>query len=292
MAVAYDRRGYGETTTPDEAFSHVDDLERIREAIGVESISLIGCSQGGRVAIDYALAHPQRLTSLVLVASAVSGAPAPHQHTAEIKALLAELEAAEDADDLARVNKIEAHLWLDGPLSREGRVSGAARELFLDMNGKALRHAPLTRERESPPAIERLASVTAPTLVIWGDLDFPHVQERSRLVATAIPQARTTIMRGCAHLPNLEQPERFNQIVGDFLRPYRYEMPRDRWLPMALVAIPGVEQGCKAIVAEAGDLPNSRQAHRRAIQVSPGVLRHISIAQSAPIYRRPSASTP
>jgi pimeloyl-ACP methyl ester carboxylesterase len=75
MAVAYDRRGYGGTTTPDEAFSHVDDLERIREVIGVERVSLVGCSQGGRVAVDYALAHPERLTSLVLVASAVSAPP-------------------------------------------------------------------------------------------------------------------------------------------------------------------------------------------------------------------------
>jgi pimeloyl-ACP methyl ester carboxylesterase len=87
------------------------------------------------------------------------------------------------------------------------------------MNGKALRHPQLTREREGPPAIERLASVTTPTLVIWGDLDFPHVQERSQMIAAAIPGARTTIMRGCAHLPNLEQPEYFDQIIGEFLRP-------------------------------------------------------------------------
>jgi len=217
LAVAYDRRGYGETTTPDEVFSHVDDLERVREAIGVASLSLVGCSQGGRVAIDYALSYPDRVTSLVLVASAVSGAPSPHHHAAEIKALLADLEAAEETGDIARVNAIEAHLWLDGPSSREGRVSGAARELFLDMNGKALRHPPLTHEREMPSAVEDLASIMAPTLVIVGDLDFPHVQERSQMIAASIPGARTTIMRDCAHLPNIEQPERFNQIVGDFL---------------------------------------------------------------------------
>jgi pimeloyl-ACP methyl ester carboxylesterase len=219
LAVAYDRRGYGETTAPDEVFSHVDDLERVREAIGVAGLSLVGCSQGGRVALDYALSYPDRVTSLVLVASAVSGAPAPHHRPAEIKALLDDLEAAEEAGDNARVNEIEAHLWLDGPLSREGRVSGAARDLFLDMNGKALRHPPLTRERQIPSAVDELPSILAPTLVIWGDLDFPHVQERSQMIAAAIPGARTTIMRVCAHLPNLEQPGRFNQIVGAFLGP-------------------------------------------------------------------------
>jgi pimeloyl-ACP methyl ester carboxylesterase len=218
MAVAYDRRGYGETTTPDEPFSHIDDLERIRTVLGVERVSLIGCSQGGRVAIDYALAHRQRVASLVLVASAVSGAPSPQRHSAEIAALLAKLDAAEEAGDLARVNEIEAHLWLDGPSSREGRIAGAVRELFLDMNGKALRHPQLTRERESPSAVDRLADITTPTLVIWGDLDFPHVQERSQMIAANISGTQSAIMRDSAHLPNLEQPGRFNKIVGEFLR--------------------------------------------------------------------------
>jgi len=77
--VAYDRRGFGETRLPlagsREAFSQVGDLLRVLDALQLDRAVLIGCSQGGRIAIDAALAHPQRVRALVLVAAAVTGAP-------------------------------------------------------------------------------------------------------------------------------------------------------------------------------------------------------------------------
>jgi pimeloyl-ACP methyl ester carboxylesterase len=217
LAAAYDRRGFGETTSPDEPFRHIDDLDAVLDHLGCARASLIGCSQGGRIAIDYTLARPERVTALVLVAPAVTGAPEPEHYLPGTGALLAELEEAEDRDDLERVNAIEAHLWLDGPLSAEGRVGGEIRRLFLDMNGRALRHAPLTQQQPCPSAIDRLHEIGIPTYVIWGDLDFPHLQTQCRQIVQTIKGARSFTMRGCAHLPNLEQPARFNQAVSAFL---------------------------------------------------------------------------
>lgn len=215
--IAYDRRGFGESLTPDEPFSQMGDLDRVIAHFDCRRPILIGGSQGGRIAIDYALAHPGRVAALVLVATAVSGAPQPPAHPPAIAKLLAELKSTEESGDLDRVNAIEARLWLDGPLSQESRVTGAARQLFLDMNAKALRHPPLTMEQPAPTAIDRLKGIDVPTLVVWGDLDFPHIQQRSQWLATVMQQARSHIMPGCAHLPNLEQPERFNSAVSDFL---------------------------------------------------------------------------
>jgi pimeloyl-ACP methyl ester carboxylesterase len=217
LAAAYDRRGFGETTSPDEPFRHIDDLEAVLDQLGCARASLIGCSQGGRVAIDYALARPGRVTALVLGAPAVTGAPEPEHYPPEIGALLAELEAAEGREDLERVNAIEAHLWLDGPLSAEGRVGGEIRSLFLDMNGRALRHPPLTQQQACPSAVGRLHQIGIPTCVIWGDLDFPHLQAQCRQIVQTVKGARSFTMKGCAHLPNLEQPARFNQAVSAFL---------------------------------------------------------------------------
>jgi pimeloyl-ACP methyl ester carboxylesterase len=217
LAAAYDRRGFGETTSPDEPFRHIDDLEAVLDHLGCARASLIGCSQGGRIAIDYALARPERVAALVLVAPAVTGAPEPERYPPAIATLLAALEEAEDREDIERVNTIEAHLWLDGPLSAEGRVGGAIRALFLDMNGRALRHAPLTQQQPCPPAIDRLHEIRVPTCVIWGDLDFPHLQAQCRQIVQAIAGARSFAMAGCAHLPNLEQPAAFNQAVSAFL---------------------------------------------------------------------------
>ncbi len=216
--IAYDRRGFGQTTSPDEAFRHIDDLGVVLRHFNCLTAHLIGCSQGGRIAIDYALAHPQKVRSLVLVSSAVTGAPAPENYPAEITQLLKQLDDAEQAGSTDEVNALEAHLWLDGPLSAANRVSGPSRDLFLDMNAIALRHPPLTQEQSCPPAYDRLEDITQPTLVIWGDRDFPHLQERSQHLANRINHAQSLMMKNCAHLPNLEQPTVFNKAVSSFLR--------------------------------------------------------------------------
>jgi pimeloyl-ACP methyl ester carboxylesterase len=220
-AVAYDRRGFGETAHADEPYSHVKDLLAVLDALSSDAAILVGCSQGGRIAIDTALAHPGRVRALVLVAPAVSGEPDEDTFPPPIQAMVEELERAEEVGDLDRINAIEAHAWLDGPLSREGRVGGALRELFLEMNGIALRSEPRGTELEPPSAIDRLHRITAPTLLIWGDLDFPDVQQRCRQLAKTLPNARACELRGTAHLPNLEQPTQFNRELRAFLSQLR-----------------------------------------------------------------------
>lgn len=215
--IAYDRRGFGETVTPDEPFRHIDDLDLVLGRLPAGPVALVGCSQGGRVAIDYTLARPDRVAALVLVASAVGGAVSPETFPPDIEAKLNALEDAENRKDIDRINALEAQLWLDGPQSAEGRVGGALRRLFLDMNGRALRHPPLTREIDCPPAFERLQEICVPACVICGDLDFPHILERSRQIAARIAGARSVVMPGCAHLPSLEQPDRFDAVLTDFL---------------------------------------------------------------------------
>ena len=215
--IAYDRRGFGKTTTTDEAFSHIADLQALLDHLGIAQVSLVGCSQGGRIAIDFALAHPQRVTALVLISSAVSGAPHPETFPPAIQARIDALDVADEADDLAQINEIEANLWLDGPTSPKGRVGRALRDLFLDMNGIALNMPDLDQEIEPPSAYEHVSLLSLPTLVILGGLDFPHVKECCRDLANTIPGAQLKDIPGTAHLPNLEQPNAINSLLRDFL---------------------------------------------------------------------------
>ncbi|HEX9926131.1 MAG TPA: alpha/beta hydrolase [Anaerolineae bacterium] len=217
QAIAYDRRGFGETITSDEAFSHVEDLRAVLDQLGISTVSFVGCSQGGRLAIDFTLAYPQQVSALVLIAPAVSGAPVPETFTPDIQARIAALDDAEEANNLERVNMIEANLWLDGPSSPAGRVSGALRDLLLDMNEIALRMPILTQEIEPALAYKRLADLSLPVLVIWGELDFSHVQECCRYLVDTIPGARGKEIPGTAHLLNLEQPAMINKLLRDFL---------------------------------------------------------------------------
>jgi len=151
--IAYGRRGFGKSEARERSFSHVDDLIAVLDHNRAERAVLVGCSQGGRIAIDLALMHPERVSALVLVAPAVTGAPSPATYPPSIAAHIEELESAEEDQDLDRVNELEAWFWLDGPSSQEGRVQGPLRDLFLDMNSIALHHPEIGEERSRPAAL-------------------------------------------------------------------------------------------------------------------------------------------
>ncbi len=214
--LSYDRRGFGETTTPDEPFSHVDDLTTILDARGVERAILVGCSQGGRIALDFALKHPQRVTGLFLVAPVVSGMPSPDLPP-DLRSLDEEIDEAYEIEDLNRINALELKAWLDGPRAPPGRVGGAARELFSTMNMTALRHPELTRERQPPDAWGKLAAIDAPAQLCCGDLDFPWMVELSRHLAARRPNAEFRLLNGMAHMPFLEDPNLMTNLVQEFL---------------------------------------------------------------------------
>jgi pimeloyl-ACP methyl ester carboxylesterase len=216
-AIAYDRRGFGETRAEKEDFSAVADLMAVIDAManGTSTI-LVGCSQGGRIAVDAALRHPSKIRALVLIAPTVTGAPEAI-YPPEIKGVMARLKEAEQVGDLDQVNAIKARLFLDGPLAPEGRVTGQARRLFLDMNAIALRSPPTGADFDVAPAFHRLGEISAPSLVIWGDLDFPHVQERSRQVATMMSNGSGHELTGAAHLPSLERPADITGLLAEFI---------------------------------------------------------------------------
>src|SRR3954470_7693077 len=132
--LTYDMRGYGRTTyEPEDGWSPVDDAVAVLDAYDAGPAVVVGASMGGRTSLDLALAHPDRVRALVLIGPAISGAPEA-TYEPEVLALDEEWERAEERGDLEAVNRLEARVWLDGPSAAEGRVSGATRDLFLEMN--------------------------------------------------------------------------------------------------------------------------------------------------------------
>ena len=224
--VAYDRRGFGATAAVDEHFSSVDDLRAVLDALAIERAVLIGCSQGGRIALDAALdatladqavARP-RVVGLVLVAAAIGGAPEPAPHDPRLDRLIERFEQAQHDDDIDEQNRIEAQVWLDGPFEPEGRVAGRPRDLFLAMNRVILGTPEIGSTDVPDTAYDRLATVAVPTLVVWGPLDVPSVVVNMRHAAATIPGASACELDGVAHLPSLEAPDRLDAALRTFLR--------------------------------------------------------------------------
>jgi pimeloyl-ACP methyl ester carboxylesterase len=215
--LTYDARGFGRTTyETQDGWSQVDDALAVLDAYDVESAVVVGCSMGGRTSIDLTLTHPERVSALVLIGPAVSGAPEP-TYEPEILALDEEWEAAEERGDQATVNRIETRVWLDGPTAPEGRVTGPARDLFLDMNARALDADDPGERHEDAEAWDRLAEIGVPTLVLIGEHDVRYVKENCARLAASVPGVRLVELPGVAHVPHLEGDETTLKEIATFV---------------------------------------------------------------------------
>jgi pimeloyl-ACP methyl ester carboxylesterase len=213
--VAYDARGYGETVyEAEDGWSPAGDALAVLDAAGMERAAIVACSMGGQAAVDLALAHPERVAGLVLIGAAIRGAPYPELEAGPTAELNARFEAAEAAGDADEVNRLDAWMWLDGPGAPEGRVDGEVRELFLEMNGRALRAEDPGEQAQAPDAWPRLGEIDVPTLVMVGRLDAEDVQAIDEQAARLIPGARFSLLDDVAHLPHLEgDPATIEQIA-------------------------------------------------------------------------------
>lgn len=220
-AVGYDRRGFGDTRYEAEPYDSLADLRAVTAATDARPAYVVGNSMGGTLAIDLALAHPDEVLALVLIGSLASGAPNEAWHQSPLEAAAeAEISAAA-AGDLDRLNELEVHYWLDGPTQPEGRVSGAPRDLMLEMNGLALTLPSPGDDADRPDTWSRLSQVSVPTLLIVGEHDETGLLPMTEMMAAAIPDARLQRLDGAAHCPMLDQPAALSSMVLDFLDPTR-----------------------------------------------------------------------
>ncbi len=216
--VAYDRRGFGETPATAAPFRQVDDLLSVLDATTDGPVWLVGNSQGGRVALDVAFEHPDRIAGLVLFAPGVSGAPGLEHFGLDdaTRAIDEEIDRADESGDLDAVNHLEIRLWLDGPAGLEGRVAGPARELALHMNAIALAAESSDGEGfAAPDTWAALEEIRLPVTVIWGVLDLPPVIACCRVLVARLANVPEAVeLAGVAHLPMLEQPEAVARLIA------------------------------------------------------------------------------
>ncbi|HXB54153.1 MAG TPA: alpha/beta hydrolase [Vicinamibacteria bacterium] len=208
--VRYDLRGYGASGRPTGPYSDAEDLLALLDALGLEQPTLVGLSLGGRVALDFCLLHPGRVGQLVLASSGPSGLVPSESLRQAGRALFEAFKLGPEA-------AVEEYLAL--PMLARAVARPQLRESlrsWIADNIQSLTTAAWVRTLE-PPAIERLETVSPPTLVLYGDQDVPEIREIAELMAHRIPRARLLVLEGSGHMLNLEKPEEFNRMVLEFL---------------------------------------------------------------------------
>ena len=181
--VRYDMRGFGKSAVPTtESYAHTDDLKALLEHLGIEHAHIFGHSMGGAVAIGFTLSYPEA--------------------------------ALESGIDAAR----ELWLGLDllAPAMEKPELASGFIQVVSDYSGWHWVNQDPARTF-SPPAIQRLDEISAPTLVIIGERDLSDFHAIADTLQRQIPGAKKVVLSGVGHLSNAEDPKTFNEVVLDFL---------------------------------------------------------------------------
>jgi pimeloyl-ACP methyl ester carboxylesterase len=214
-----DLRGFGQTPLEPGSFSNARDLVEVLEQHGFENAALMGVSLGGRAVLEVALARPDLVRALVLVAPGLPG----HDWSQEMQAAWGEEEAALVAGDLAEAVEINLRTWVDGPRREPADVDAAVRERVGEMQLRALElQVPVGDDAEEellvPDLAARLGEVKVPTLILVGDEDVPDMQAITERLEREIPGSRRATIAKTAHVPSMERPQEFDELVLPFLR--------------------------------------------------------------------------
>ncbi len=212
QVICYEMRGFGKSTVPGgEAYAPADDLALLLSHLGVAHAHILGLSLGGAVAIDFALAYPA-MTAALLVADA-GLREYPWQAYGAFSADVRSAAVAFGVEEARR-------RWLAGPLfspaMEHPELAVRLRQMVADYSGWHWLNRELLQPL-APPAIDRLESISSPTLVIVGERDLPEFHAIAGLVQRRVPAASLAMMSGVGHMSNMEDPVRFNALVLDFL---------------------------------------------------------------------------
>jgi pimeloyl-ACP methyl ester carboxylesterase len=192
-----------------------DDLAGLLDALGIQRSHLLGLSMGGMIAQEFALRHGDRLGRLVL---AGSGA-APARSAVDPIQIWSWVKANDSTGEVFGGQQF-ASLFSTAFLRNHKAVRDTAALLASNpypMTAEAYRRqADAYRQFD---ALDRLAAITAPTLVVVGEQDLLTPPWIAREVAEAIPGARFEVIRGdgTSHVVPIECPEEFNRLVLNFL---------------------------------------------------------------------------
>ena len=217
--VRYDLRGYGGSTPAELTFSSIDDLKAILDHLKLERPLIVGPSIGGRIALDFVIAHPGLVRGLLLVSPGFSGMDYPMFPEGVFNVDERASKAAYEAYKAGKVDEAIEHLRGLWGAALEGKdlelframVRKNSDEVFLDRSGQ--HELPV-----EPKAATQLSNLNIPILILVGDRDNPAQPHIARYLANYVPGAKMRVVSGADHLLNLTAPKAFDEAVEEAMK--------------------------------------------------------------------------
>ncbi|UCF78426.1 MAG: alpha/beta hydrolase [Candidatus Eiseniibacteriota bacterium] len=216
QVVRYDRRGFGLSGGKEGSGHDVDDLSVLLSLLGIQRTHVLGMSQGALTALGFALAHPGSLSGLVL-----QGPQPPRDFGLRWNG--ADRYPLQEYRELARRKGLQAfrRAWLEHPLlsipAHRPELKARLEVLLECYSGDSLL-APGPRSGEDAlPSMGRIPEILAPALVVVGNQEIPYFRIAADALVYALPHASKAVIEGGGHLINLIEPEKYNELVMQFL---------------------------------------------------------------------------
>ncbi len=220
--IAFNARGYPPSEVPGEVAHYsqeraADDVADVLRGFGIDSAHLVGLSMGGFAALHTAIRHPTLVRSLVIAGCGYGAKPTESADYGN--AMKREADHAEAIGMRAYTEEMGGSRYARLLQLKDGQ---AWTTFVTELNehsvaGMATTLRGVLATRPSLWHIQtQIAAIAQPTLLVIGDEDTPCIEPNLFLKHT-LPDSALCIMPRTGHLPNLEEPERFNAIVGRFL---------------------------------------------------------------------------
>lgn len=214
--ITFDNRGIARSSDPGGAFTIKDmaeDTIGLMDALGIKQAHVLGVSMGGMIAQEMAIAHPQRVRSLILVVTHCGG---KHQVMADDSVRRKLQRMVGEGTLEARTDAIDAFFAYQTIEERPQVVQTFANVSMQHPAGPRI----LQRQLEAVAGhdtYDRLERIKAPALVLAGEQDALIPPENADILADRIPNAKSRVVPGGGHQILVEQPQLCNQVIVAFL---------------------------------------------------------------------------
>ncbi|MGA2944425.1 MAG: alpha/beta hydrolase [Xanthobacteraceae bacterium] len=206
--IAFDRRGWGKSFADEKPGakpgSIAEDLDALVGYLKLDTFHLLGVAGGGFIAMDYAAWRPERLCSLIV------GASTGMIQDKEITDFIARIA-------IPGIRELSSHYREIGPSYRGSNPEGVKHWIEIDEHARQP-GAGFQPSLRTPNTLAKIASITAPALVIAADADLLAPPGLMRIWAAHLRNHEWVVIHDAGHAMTWEQPGRFNDIVLDFLR--------------------------------------------------------------------------